>query len=1203
MKVRCFRCFTVLPVFILIMILPGELDAQADVVKRELPGYGLVEFFDSQIIVRYREDVSTAQIQGINEQLRASQVTQVSQKPLHILSLDDMSVEEAVHTFSQRPEVLYAEPNFLRRRIGPLEYHQISRHITEEDVMEGVHPDDRLIDALWALRNEGQTLPNTSISGTPGADIKAYLAWELTKGSEDVIVAVFDSGIDYTHPDLADNMYRDEEDRFGIDCSPTTLMENDDECGFDPIDEDDGHGTHVAGTIGAVGNNGIGVSGVSWNVRLMAVKIFDDEGITSTESIIKGMEYALANGAVISNHSYGGYGFSQGEFDVFEAARDAGHLAVTAAANNALINDNEIRAYPASFELDNIIAVGATTFNDELASFSNHGVNSVHIAAPGTYVASTFPDNEYIYATGTSMASPHVAGVAALVKSLFPEAGYTEIRDRILERADQLESLEGLIMGSRRVNALTALLDDDGSVPAAITDLKSTRLGQSYAGLEWTAVGYSGNTGFAKSYELRISQNPITESNFDQAELIEKQAVPMNAGELQTLTLRNLMPGTTYYAAVKAEGFFENKSGISNVFQFTTNSTPELQVFHDGFDTSLSTGETDTFSFTVSNTGEGTLDLHIQDQFLPQSLADSEPNSFSYLIANSFDDQGTTFDWQEIGDIGNVISFEDSQNGAQLVELPFTFPFYGVDKNEVYISVNGFLSFSPVVNSTGSASNKPLPTGIGPNDLIAVHWSDFDLSDSGRVITHHDETNGRFIIQWENVKPNPGRLFTNQFYTFQVILYKGGTFKKQYLELEPSTRLLTVGIENQQGNTGELFAFNQLTVDENMALTYLPAQPEWIKLSETSIQLETAESREINVTLDARALLPGNYYTEIFFTDNDLFSDPVRIPVSLTVEGETAFVQFIHNSADPELHRVDIFLNGRIFTHNLFFNTSTGWIEVPAGLDLDMKLITQNSQSRSDAIEQKVTRFEPDREVMAVMSGMSRYHGDAEFTLFTREKDEQEVDNDNLRLIIFNGIPDVPDIGLFGYYPDDLPPLHILDQLPFGQFTEVMLEDPRDMELDVIQGHDLLDSFEFNNGSLGGQTLLLTATGLANPQQDEPGISVLANDGSTSGFQLPKVTNEDQIARHIPEQFELRQNYPNPFNPTTNILFRLPRDEHVRIDIYDILGRPVQTLLNEPFQAGIHTVTFNGSSFSSGIYFFRVQAGNESLIKKMMLIK
>lgn len=1202
MKMHCVRCLIILPVLVLLTILPDKLFAQGDVVKRELPGYGLVEFFEDQIIVRYRDGTTTTQRQNMNDQLRASQVTQIGEKPVHILRLEDMSVEEAIHNFSERPEVMYAEPNFLRRRIGPLEYHQMTGPRLEEDGMEGVHPNDQFFDALWAFRNEGQILPNTSISGTPGADINAYLAWELTQGSRDIIVAVFDSGIDNTHPDLADNMFRDNEDRFGIDCSPATLMENDDECGFDTMDND-GHGTHVAGTIGAVGDNEIGVTGVNWNVRLMAVKIFDDEGTTSTESIIKGMEYALANGAVISNHSYGGYGFSQGEFDVFEAARDAGHLAVTAAANNALINDNEIRAYPASFELDNIIAVGATTFNDELASFSNHGVNSVHIAAPGSYIASTFPDNGYIYASGTSMASPHVAGVAALIKSLFPDAEYSEMRERILERADQLEPLEGLIMGNRRLNALTALLDDDGSSPGAVTDLRSGTIGQSYAGLEWTAVGYSGNTGFAKSYELRISEDPITEGNFDEADLTEKTVVPLNAGEHQTFTLRNLKPGTTYYAAVKAEGFFENKSGLSNVFQFTTRRPPELLAFYDRFDTSLSTGETDTFSFTVSNTGEGTLDLQIQDRFLPRSLSDSEPAPFSYLISNSFDDRGRAFSWHEIGDIGNVINFEDSRNGAQMVELPFVFPFYGEEKNEVHISVNGFLSFSPIFNTTGSASNKNLPSGSGPNDLIAVHWSNFDLSDSGRVLTYHDETRNRFIIQWEKLRPNPGNLFTNQFYTFQVILYNGGVFKKQYLELEPSTRLLTVGIENRQGNAGELFAFNQLTIDENMSLTYLPAQPEWIKLSETSIQLETGESRDIVVTLDARALLPGNYYTEIFFTGNDLISDPVRIPVSLTVEGETALVKFVHNSADRELHRVDIFLNGRIFTHDLFFNTSTEWIEVPAGLDLNMELITQNSQTRSDAIEQKVTRFEPGSEMMAIMSGMSQYQGDAAFSLFTRESDEQEVHDENLRLIIFNGVPDVPGIGLFGYYPDDLPPLHILDRLPYGQFTEVLVEDIRDLELDVIHGRDLLDSFRFNIRNMGGQTLLLTVTGFASPQHDEPGIFVLTNSGSASGVELQKVTNEDHLARHIPEQFELRQNYPNPFNPTTNILFRLPGDEHVRIVIYDILGRPVQTLLNEPFRAGIHTVTFNGSSLSSGLYFFRVQAGDESLTKKMMLIK
>lgn len=1196
MKLSCNRFY-----IIVLLCLPGELFSQQNIAQRELPGYGMVEFVEGEVIVRYRDGTTSLQQADVQARVPARAITQFRRTPALHLVLDDMSVEEALSTLSGRPEVEYAEPNFVRRRIEPVETADFDRSRMLQGEVEGVTPDDTFFDAMWALFNEGQTLPNTNMSGTPGADIKAYLAWELTTGSEDVIVAILDSGIDYNHEDLNANLFTDEDGNFGIDCSPDTLSANNGECGFDPIDRD-GHGTHVAGTIGASGNNNVGVTGVNWNVWLLAVKVFNDNGTTSTNAIVKGLDYAVENGAVVSNHSYGGFGFSETEFEAFENARNQGHLTVAAAGNHGINNDNETHIYPASFDLDNMISVAATTFDDELAGFSSYGVNSVHIAAPGVMIASTVPDNGYVYFSGTSMAVPHVAGVAALIKALHPDEDYTEIRDRILLRADQLESLDGLIMGSRRLNALTALLDDDGTAPDRITDLRESELGQFFTELEWTAVGFSGNTGQAKSYEVRFSQSQITENNFDQAELVDRPIIPLNAGKLQKLSLRNLEPATTYYVAVKAEGFFENKSELSNVLQFTTESSPLAVIGFNGYQTTLSSGETDGFSFTISNDGQGELNLQSPGHFIPRSLTDTNHQPFTYIHANSYDDMGDAFDWADISSSGNAITFSNPVDGVESVELPFTFPFYGENKDEIYVSVNGFLSFKPVADLPGSAMNQNLPSGAEPNDLIAVQWSDFDLRESGNIYTHHDIEKDKFIIQWDRLNPFPGELFDNQFHTFQAILYKGGAIKMQYLELDPSTRFLSVGLENESGSDGELFAFNELLIEEGMALLFLPTRPDWLEVSQTPVSIAPGETAELDVTVNGKALLAGDYYSEIYFIDNDMNGSPVRIPVQLTVEGETTFVRFIHNSLDPQLNRIDLFLNGRLFRHNLIFNRTTDLIEVPAGLELTASIATENSDSRENPVAQNLVQFDANREITAVMTGQAGGSGNREFRFYTYEIEQLEVEADELRLIVFNGVTDAEQIGLFGYLPNDLPPIHILDQHLFGNFREVRIPVANNMELDVIEGHDLLDSFQFNVNNLAGQSLLLAAAGSGN-QQGEPDIAVMSYSNSNMGSQLQKRTNPDHQARHIPEQLELRQNYPNPFNPVTNILFRLPQTEQVRIVVYDILGRPVQTVVDQQYQAGIHTVTFDGSSLSSGVYFYRIQAGSENLTRKMMLVK
>jgi subtilisin family serine protease len=329
--------------------------------------------------------------------------------------------------------------------------------------------DARYLDGtLWGLRNIGVQ------GGLVGADINARQAWDITTGSTNVIVAVLDTGIRYTHQDLRNNMWRNPGETVdGSDSDGNGYV--DDIHGInvitgtgDPMDFDD-HGTHVAGTIGATANDGFPHVGVAWNVRLMGIRALSSVG-GATDDLIEGLQYAVANGAHIVNASYGGYFPDPAKLDALTAARQAGVLFVAAAGNDAIDND-VFPAYPASYPLDNIISVAAIDRRDRLATFSNYGVNSVDLGAPGVDIFSSISlgNNTYDVFSGTSMAAPHVAGAAALIRAQFPDAPLAEVRERLLQTTVPIPALAGRTVTGGRLSAFKALVaEPDGELEVTV---------------------------------------------------------------------------------------------------------------------------------------------------------------------------------------------------------------------------------------------------------------------------------------------------------------------------------------------------------------------------------------------------------------------------------------------------------------------------------------------------------------------------------------------------------------------------------------------------------------------------------------------------------------------------------------------------------------------------------------------------------------
>lgn len=308
---------------------------------------------------------------------------------------------------------------------------------------------------LWGLENLGQG------GGLPDADIDAPEAWNISTG-EGFVVAVIDSGVDYTHPDLAANMWTNpgEVPNNGIDDDGNGYV--DDVHGYDfanndgdPMD-DNGHGTHVAGTIAAIGNNRQGIVGVAPDAQIMALKFLSADGSGSTFDAIQAVEYAVRMGADITNNSWGGGTFSRALNEAIASAGAAGQLFVAAAGNSG-VNIDTSPSFPASYPLDAVISVAASTSRDQLALFSNYGQAAVDLAAPGSGIYSTLPGGRYGALSGTSMAAPHVAGAAALIWAADPSLTAPEVKQRILDTVDPLPSLATTTLTGGRLNAHTAL--------------------------------------------------------------------------------------------------------------------------------------------------------------------------------------------------------------------------------------------------------------------------------------------------------------------------------------------------------------------------------------------------------------------------------------------------------------------------------------------------------------------------------------------------------------------------------------------------------------------------------------------------------------------------------------------------------------------------------------------------------------------------
>ena len=531
-----------------------------------------------EALVRFRDGLRAADEASLRGQVDGDAIERLGAAGLVRLRSRSLDAATLVRRLSRRADVLYAEPNYIVHAVAP--------------------PNDASFPLLWGLENIGQDV-NGGPGGTPGADIHAVPAWDVSVGSTAYVVGVIDTGIDYTHPDLAPNIWT-APSAFTVDlgggvtiiCAAGTHGFNAVARTCNPMD-DHNHGTHVAGTIGASGNDGIGVVGVNWTTRLMGIKFLDATGSGSIADAIHAIRFAVktkeafaaTHGAdirILSN-SWGGPGFSQALLDEVNAANAADMLFVAAAGNNGYSNDL-FSFYPASYDAPNVVSVAATTNTDDLAWFSNYGTSSVHLGAPGVDILSTTIGNTYAFSSGTSMAAPHVSGAAALVLSRC-DLDTAGVRDALIGSVESAPALATRTITGGRLDVNSAMHSciapppAPSSLTATASDTKVTLAWQSSLG----ATSYIVKRGSAAGGPYVQIATDVKGARYADTAVVN---------------------GTAYYYVVAAANPL-GQSGDSNEASATPDTPADLIISAFTAPSAAGAGETLVVSATTRNQGGG----------------------------------------------------------------------------------------------------------------------------------------------------------------------------------------------------------------------------------------------------------------------------------------------------------------------------------------------------------------------------------------------------------------------------------------------------------------------------------------------------------------------------------------------------------------------------------------------------------------------
>ncbi|HEX3281110.1 MAG TPA: S8 family serine peptidase [Pyrinomonadaceae bacterium] len=671
-------------------------------------------FVPGEALVRYRSEGAakraatemTLAVNSHNVPVRIERFEGADTVPgLRLAHMAPERTLDAIEALNKQADVLYAEPNYL------------------------LHPD---------LTPNDPRFTSNELYGLN--KIGAPAAWSITQGSSAIVVGVIDEGIDKTHLDLAANIWVNpgETPGDGIDNDGNGFV--DDVNGYNFAANSgtipgEFHATHVAGTIGAVGNNGIGVVGVNWNVRLMSLRFINGSS-GDTANAIRAVNYAKlmkdlwdssghAKGANVRvlNNSYGGGGFDQSFLDAIKSANQSGILFVAAAGNapdDPEPNNDIVGHFPSNYDVANVIGVAATDSADNLSTFSHYGPNTVPLGAPGTAILSTTPGNNYQSVSGTSMASPHVAGAAALLLAANPNLTVQQLRSLLLYNGDLDAALAGLTFTGRRLNvgnSFVAVTEGDVTAPGTVTNFHINSQNGRAFNIGWNASGDDGAAGQASLYTISFTDGTSG------AITPLKNIIPTASGTTQSVDLKIPYRHTSGTLTLRE---FDNVGNEGTPASFPISINPVL----------------------------------------------GDPYVIQLASASALSTGGTA--------LGLVGDDKLKLNYA----LPFSFPFFGESFPSVNISTNGNLYFqAPPTRSSGDADDVPSSAvGLGQFKMISGLWDDLRTDGhAGDDVYVVIPDASRIIFRWQGEIFGDGSSPAGQpTVSFEIELRSDGTIVTRY---------------------------------------------------------------------------------------------------------------------------------------------------------------------------------------------------------------------------------------------------------------------------------------------------------------------------------------------------------------------------------------------------------------------------------------
>lgn len=650
-------------------------------------------FKEGEIIVKIKTGTSNSSIESTDKKYNIESKEQIN-KQLDVVKFDKgkYSMDEMLINLNNDSNIEYAEPNYIKK-------------------LSSLPEDEPDFSMLWGLKN----------TTTEGMDINAETAWKTSTGNPNVVVGVIDTGVDYTHEDLKDNIWVNDKEIAGNGVDDDGNGYIDDYNGWNFGDDNNNpydvmtHGTHVSGTI-AASTNGIGSVGVAPNVKVMPLRVANSQGILYTSDVIEAIKYGTLMGVKLFNCSFGGSGFSQAEYDVM---KNSNALFMCSAGNGdaygiGMDNDSSVKNYPASFDLSNIVSVASIDKYGDLSTFSNYGVSSVDIAAPGSYIYSTIPGG-YGYMSGTSMATPHVTGVAALVLSVNMDLTPIEVKDCILKSTNKSLQLESKIATGAIVDAFGAMAVAKPSIVVNVT------------GVELDNSSIDLKTGASKQLTAAITPSNATNKLIKWTSSNSGIATVSSTGKVKAIDV-----GESMITATTADG---NKTSTCNVI-VTEPITPAYYI-GDKFIVKINTPEVfedSAYAFMIKPDGTEQyydLEYNVAEGYY---YVDLSVNDDEVIYSNEID-AGKDFGTWEVKSVG-------IRNGS------YTYYY-----NEKYYSID--TASKKTLNFNASKFTIASPEGIIKDDTK-------DLSNNSKTTTPGN------ITLFESIEITKNKVYLGDDFTIKI---------------------------------------------------------------------------------------------------------------------------------------------------------------------------------------------------------------------------------------------------------------------------------------------------------------------------------------------------------------------------------------------------------------------------------------------------